>query len=116
MTSDSAEKSFTPGARPTMSRMWSSREVKRPSRPQIRAKHALVLALRVDDALLGRTRLGEERLHDEAGAEDEAVELVGVSVEVGDRPPSDAALHGRACDRRRNAQHETRIERTGDEG
>ena len=39
-----------------------------------RAQHALVLALGIDDALGVLLRLGEDRLHDEAGAEDEAVQ------------------------------------------
>ena len=74
-------------------------------------KHPLVLALGIDDALHRRPRLGEQRLHHEAGAEDEAVELIGIGVEIGDRPPRDAALHRGARDRRRNAQHQPRIER-----
>ena len=60
-------------------------------------------------------RFGEQRLHDEAGTEDEAVELIGVGVEIGDRPAGDAALHRRARDRRRDAQHQPRIERAWNE-
>ena len=43
----------------------------------------------IDDAL-GLRGLGgrEDRLHDEAGAEDEAVQLVEIGVEIGDRPAS----------------------------
>ena len=80
-----------------------------------RPQHALVLALGIDHRLHRRARLGEQRLHDEAGAEDEPVELIGVGVEIGDRPASDAALHRRARDRRRDAQHEARIERARDQ-
>src|ERR1700723_1413065 len=76
-----------------------------------RAQHPLVLALGIDDALLRLARRGEERLHQEAGAEDEAAEPVGVGVEVGDRPPSDAALHRRMRHRGCDAQHQTWIER-----
>ena len=36
-------------------------------------QHALVLAFGIDDALAAGARGGEDRLHDEAGAEDEAV-------------------------------------------
>ena len=80
-----------------------------------RPQHPLVLALGIDHALHRRARLGEQRLHDEAGAEDEAVELVGIGVEIGDRPARDAALHRRARDRRRDAQHQPRIERARDQ-
>ena len=62
-----------------------------------------------------RSRLGEQRLHDEAGTEDEAVELIAVGVEIGDRPARDAALHRRARDRRRDAQHQPRIKRARDQ-
>ena len=62
-----------------------------------------------------RPRLGEQRLHDEAGTEDEAVELIAVGVEIGDRPPRNAALHRRARDRRRDAQHQPRIKRARDQ-
>ena len=75
-----------------------------------RPQHALVLAFGIDDRLHRRPRLGEHRLHDEARAEDEAIELIGVGVEIGDRPAGDAALHCRARDRRRDAQHQPRVE------
>ena len=57
------------------------------------AKHALVLAFGIDDALrLGRLCSREDRLHDEAGAEDKAVQLVEIGVEILDRTFGDAAL------------------------
>ena len=80
-----------------------------------RTQDAFVLALRIDDARGRRLRLGEHRLHDEPGAEHEAVEALGVSGEIRDRPRGDARVHGGARDRRRNAQDEARIERIGNE-
>jgi hypothetical protein len=61
------------------------------------AQHALVFAFGEDHALaFGILRRGEDRLHDEAGAEDKAVQLVEIGVEIGDRadatPLSAAAL------------------------
>ncbi len=42
------------------------------------AQHALVLALRIGDAFRIGLRLGEQRPHDEAGAEHEGVEALAV--------------------------------------
>src|SRR5208337_1443831 len=61
-----------------------------------RAQHALVFALRIEHPLVRRAGLGEQRLHHENRAEDEAIELVGIGVKVGDRAARDAALHRRA--------------------
>ncbi len=75
------------------------------------AQHALVLAHGVDDALLVLLRALEQRTHDEAGAEDELVELLVIGVEIGDGPGGDAGVHGRLGHRRGDAQDEARIER-----
>ena len=80
-----------------------------------RPQDALILAFGVDDAHRLALRLGEHRLHDEAGAEDKTVEPFLVGVEVGDRPRRDAGRHRRLGDRRRDAQDQARIERIGDE-
>ena len=49
-------------------------------------QHPLVLAVGEDDALALAPGRCEHRPHDQAGAEDEAVELARIGVEVGDRP------------------------------
>ncbi|MNU62081.1 hypothetical protein D3C71_512970 [compost metagenome] len=80
------------------------------------AQHALVFAFGKDDALLfGGFRGIEDRLHDEAGAPDETVQLVEIGFEIGDRPGGDAACGRCTGDSRRDAQDETRIERRGNE-
>ena len=46
------------------------------------AQHALVLALGIDHALGIGLRLLEQRLHQEAGAEDEARELLAIGLDI----------------------------------
>ena len=60
-------------------------------------------------------RLGEHRLHDEAGTEREALELRGIVLEIRDRPGRDARRHRRLRHRRRDAQDQPRIERARDQ-
>ncbi len=75
------------------------------------AQHALVLAFGKDHALLlGLLRGGEDRLHDEAGAPDETVELVEIGVEIGDRAQRHPGLGRRAGNGRRDAQDEALVE------
>ena len=64
------------------------------------AQHALVLALGVDDALAVRLCRGDDRPHDQAGAQHETVEPVEIGVEIGDGPRRHARFHGGAGDRR----------------
>ena len=80
------------------------------------AQHALVLAVGIDDAL-GLRALGdrEDGLHHQARAEDEAVELVDIGVEIVDRARGDAALASSPGDGRRDAQDQARVERRGDQ-
>jgi hypothetical protein len=60
------------------------------------AQHALVLAVRHRRrAWLSHSRRGDDRLHDQAGAEDEPVQPVQIGVEILDRPGGDAAVHRR---------------------
>ncbi len=75
------------------------------------AQHALVFAFGEDHPLLGR-RLGggEDGLHHEAGAEDEAVQLIEIGFVILDRPGGDAGFLGRLGDRRRDAQDEALVE------
>ena len=79
------------------------------------AQHALVLALGIDHALRIGLRLREQRLHDEAGAEDEAAEGFRIGLEILERPRGDAAIHRGLRDRRRDAQDQARIERARDQ-
>ncbi len=80
------------------------------------AQHALVFAFGKDDTLLFRA-LGtvEDRLHDEAGTPDEAVQLIEIGIEIGDGSRCDATCGGSARDGGCNAQDEARIERRGDQ-
>ena len=66
---------------------------------------------------LACARLGgrEDRLHDQAGAEDEAVQPVEIGGQVGDRARRDAAVAGRLRHGRRDAQDQPRIEGRGDQ-
>ena len=79
------------------------------------AQHALVLALGVDHPPRIGFRLGEKRLHDEAGAEHEAVEPALVGVEIDDRAGGDARLDRRLGDRGRDSQDQPRVERVRDQ-
>ncbi len=79
------------------------------------AQHALVLALGIDHANRLGLGLGEHRLHDEAGAEREALQLRGIFVEILDRPRRHAGFHRRLRHRRRDAQDQPRIERARDQ-
>ena len=75
-----------------------------------RREHAVVLAVGVDHALgLLAGRL-HQRLHDEAGAEDEARQPIVVGGEVLDRLARHAGIHRRTGYRRRDAQDQPRIE------
>ncbi len=56
-----------------------------------------------------------QRLHDEAGAKDGALQLLLIGVEILDRFSRDAALHRRARDGRGDAQDQARIEGRGDQ-
>ena len=58
------------------------------------AQHAVVLAGAEDHALGVGPRLLEHRPHDQAGLEDELVELLAVGLEIGDRPRRHARVHG----------------------
>ena len=80
-----------------------------------RAQHPVVLALGVADPLVDFRRGREDRLHDRAGAVDEAAELVAVGLHVGDRPGGDAGLHGRFRDRRGDGRDQARVERARDQ-
>ncbi len=80
-----------------------------------RPQYPLVLAFGIDDALGGGLRLGEQRLHDEAGAEHEFVEPLAIGLDVGDRPGRDAGGHGGLGQRRRDPQDQPGIERIGDQ-
>ncbi|MGX1142132.1 hypothetical protein AB7M11_006368 [Bradyrhizobium ottawaense] len=79
------------------------------------AQHALVLAFGVDHAHRLGLGLGEHRLHDEAGAEGEALEQRGVLVEIGDGPRRHPRLHRRLRHRRRDAQNQPGIKRARDQ-
>ena len=80
------------------------------------AEHAFVLAIGVDDALGARHfGGGEHRLHHQAGAEDEAVQLVDIGREVADRAGGDATLASGFRNCRGNAQNEPRVKGRGDQ-
>ena len=74
-------------------------------------KGALILALGVHNPLRRCLCLREHRLHDEAGAEHEAVEALGVSGEIRDRPRGDARIHRSLRDSGRDLDDQARIER-----
>ena len=80
-----------------------------------RAQHALVLALGIDHADRLGLGLGEHRLHDEAGAEREALQQRGIFVEILDRARRHAGFHRGLRHRRRDAQDQPRIERARDQ-
>ena len=77
------------------------------------AQHALVFSVGIDDAYALSCALGDHRLHDEAGAKDEAVEAVLIGVEVADRSLGDTALDGCTRDGWCDAEDETLVERGG---
>ena len=79
------------------------------------AQHALLLAVGEGDALPLPARLVDDRLHHEAGAEDEAVELLAVGVEIGDRALGDAGVHRGPRHRRRDPEDQPLVERVGDQ-
>jgi len=80
------------------------------------AQDALLFALGVGDALvLGPLGDRVDRLHHGAGGEHEALQLLAVGVHVGDRTLRDAAVKRRLCHRRRDLDHQARIEGLGDQ-
>ena len=79
------------------------------------AQDAFVLAFREDDALGVAAGGFEHRAHQVAGAEDEAFEVALIGLEIGDRPPGDAAFDGGAGDRGGDFQDQARVERFRDD-
>ena len=81
-----------------------------------RAQDALVLAFGVNDARrLAVARREEHRTHADAGAVDEALQLLAVGVHVEDRALGDARVHRCLRHRRRDDQDQARIEGLGNQ-
>jgi hypothetical protein len=79
------------------------------------AQDALVLAFAEHHARRLLLRRRKHRAHQEAGGIDEIVELLGITVHVGDRPRGDAGIHRCLRHRRRDLDDQARIEGLGDQ-
>ncbi len=76
-----------------------------------RTQHPQIFGFGIDDPLWIVPRLREERPHEDPGVIHVLRQLPAISLEVGDRPRRDPALHRRARHGGRDALDEARIER-----
>src|SRR3546814_8944299 len=71
---------------------------------------SLLFAFGIDNAARVTPRALEDRLHDQAGAEDELAQRLAVGAQIFDRPRRHAAVHRRLGHRGRQFDDETRVE------